>query len=203
MHDAIGAAAQGHGDDHGVFKGPLRQEIARADVAFHAGANGVGGLDALAHLGRRGGGRAGGAGQGQAHGFDGRGHGVGRVHAAAGAGAGAGVALDVFEDFVLGLRLVAAVVGGLDERVVGIGAVRFVAGRDVDGLAQELAVADCDGAAVDHEGGSIVPGHGHDAAGHVFIAAGEGDAGVVVLGAGYGFDAVGNDFAGLEGESHS
>ena len=44
---------------------------------------------------------------------------------------------------------------------------------------------------------------GHDDAGHVLVAAGDRDVGVVVLGAGYGFDGVGDDFTRLEGEAHS
>jgi hypothetical protein len=48
-----------------------------------------------------------------------------------------------------------------------------------------------------------VAGKGHDDAGHVLVAAGDGDAGIVVLGAGYRFYAVGDDFSGLEGEAHS
>lgn len=88
------------------------------------------------------------------------------------------------------------------EGVVDVGSRGFVAGRDVDGFAEELAVADCDGAAVDHEGGAVVAGHGHDASGHVLIAAGDGDAGVVVLGTGDGLDAIGYDLASLQGESH-
>ena len=111
------------------------------------------------------------------------------------------MALDVFEDFVFVFRLVASVVG-LDERVVGVGAVGFVAGGDVDGLAEEIAVSDCDRAAVYHQGGPVMSRHRHDTAGHVLVTAWEGYACVVVLGAGYGFDAVGDDFPGLEGEPH-
>lgn len=39
-----------------------------------------------------------------------------------------------------------------------------------------------DGAAVDYDGGAVVSDGGHEAAGHVFVAAGEGDVAVVVLG---------------------
>lgn len=46
-------------------------------------------------------------------------------------------------------------------------------------------------------------GGGHDHAGHVLVAAGDGDVGVVVLSAGYGFDGVGDDFTSLEREAHS
>lgn len=60
-----------------------------------------------------------------------------------------------------------------------------------------------DGAAVDHEEGPVVARGGHDDARHVLVAAGDADVGVVVLGAGDGFDAVGDDLAGLEGETHA
>lgn len=67
------------------------------------------------------------------------------------------------------------------EAAVGVGAARFVAGADVDVALQQGGVAFADGAAVDHDEGSVVPGCGHDYAWHVLVTAGDGDVGVVVL----------------------
>lgn len=64
----------------------------------------------------------------------------------------------------------------------------FVAGADVDGLVEELRETLLDGSAVDHQEGSVVAGGSHDNTGHVLVAAGNGDVGIVVLCAGHGFD---------------
>ena len=203
MNDAIGAAAQGHCHDQGVLEGSGSEQVARFDVAFHAGLDGLGGFHAFAHFGWgccRGGG---GAREGETHRFNGGGHGIGGVHAPAGAGAGAGVLFDVVHDLVLCGGGVAAVGGGLFEGVVDVGSRGFVAGGDVDGFSEELAVANCNGAAVDHEGWAVVASDGHDASGHVFVTARDGDASVVVLGTGNCLDAVGYDLASLQGEAHA
>ena len=201
MQDAVGGAAEDHGEDEGVFEGGAGEEVARTDVELHTGADSGGSALALAELLGRGGREGGGAGEGEAHGFDGCGHGVGRVHAAAGPSTGARVLLDVGHDLVL--RGAGALgVGGL-EPAVGVGAGGFVAGRDVDLLVEDGRVALADGAAVDHDEGPVVARGGHDNAGHVLVAAGDADVGVVVLRAGHGLDAVGDDLARLEGVAHA
>jgi hypothetical protein len=94
VQHGVGAAAQGHDDDHRVLERGPGHDVARLDVALQQQADGCGRLPALVVLlGRLG--RGGGAiGQAHAQGLDGAGHGVGRVHAAARAGAGAAVAHD-------------------------------------------------------------------------------------------------------------
>lgn len=59
-----------------------------------------------------------------------------------------------------------------------------------------------DGPAINHDKGPVVPRGGHDHARHVLVAPWDGDVGVVALGAGDGFDRVGDNFAGLQGEAH-
>jgi hypothetical protein len=81
--------------------------------------------------------------------------------------------------------------------------VGFIARADVDWFPQRLAISRLDGAAVDHDGRPVVARKGHDDAGHVLVTAWDGDAGVVVLGACHGFNAVCDDFSGLQGEPHS
>lgn len=110
--------------------------------------------------------------------------------------------LYVLKDLVFGLGGITPVVR-LAERVVGVGAEGFVAGRDVDWFAQELGVALVDATAVDHETGAIVPAHAHDGARHVLVAAGDGDAGVVSLSTSDCLDAVGDDLARLQAEAHA
>ena len=63
--------------------------------------------------------------------------------------------------------------------------------------------AGADRAAVDHQRRAIEPAHGHQAAGHVLVAAGDDDAGVVPLGAHHGLDRVGDQVARLEREAHA
>jgi hypothetical protein len=40
--------------------------------------------------------------------------------------------------------------------------VSFKAGGDIDGLTEAFGIAAFDGASVDHDRRSVVPGHGHD-----------------------------------------
>jgi len=131
--------------------------------------------------------------------FDGSAHCVRGIHPSAGTRSGTCISFEIVHNLVRGvLSLLLALQSLVDVRSVGL-----VARADVDGFPQRLAVPWLDGAAVDHDGGAVVARKGHDDAWHVLVAAGDGDAGVVVLGAGYGFDAVGDDFPGLEGKAHS
>ena len=64
-------------------------------------------------------------------------------------------------------------------------------------------VAGADRAAVDHEAGAIQAAERHQRAGHVLVAAGDHDAGVVPLGAHHGFDRVGDEVARLQRVAHA
>ncbi|CAA9282737.1 MAG: hypothetical protein AVDCRST_MAG56-4915 [uncultured Cytophagales bacterium] len=112
---------------------------------------------------------------------------VGRVHAPAGPGPRAGVADDAPE-ILLGQ--------GAGQRF----AVGFQRGEDVDLAAPVLARTDA--AAVHHQGGAVEAAHGHHGAGHVLVATHHGHHAVVPLGAGHGFDGVGNEVAGGQGKAH-
>ena len=155
-------------------------------------ADGFTGVDAFVEFLFRLGGGAGGVGQGQAHALDEGGHGVGGVHAAAGAGAGAGV-LDDGAAFIFG--------DGAGEGL----AVALEGADHVEDfvLALDLGAAGLDGAAVDHQTGAIDAPHGHDHAGHVLVAPGEGDQRVIPLGRHDGLDAVGDDVARLQRVAHA
>jgi hypothetical protein len=60
-----------------------------------------------------------------------------------------------------------------------------------------------DGAAVDEDAGAVEARHGHDAAGHVLVAAADGDEAVEALAADDGLDGVGDDLAGDERVLHA
>ena len=199
MQDAVCGATERHHHDEGVFEALPGEEAARGYIVLHACSYGGGYALTLAHFGGGCGWGAGGAGKGQAQRFDGGGHGVRRVHPAACAWARTRVLLDVGEDVVLGLGRIVWVV----ESVVEVCAVRLEAVRDVDGFPQGLRVAWLDCPPVQHDGGAVCARKGHDASRHVLVAPGDRDGGVVALGAGYGLEAVGYEFAGLEGEAHS
>lgn len=79
----------------------------------------------------------------------------------------------------------------------------FVTSRDVDTFAEKFAVSNCSSAAIDHEGGSIVAGHRHDAAWHILVAARYRDASIMLLSTGDGLDAISDDLSTLEGEPHA
>lgn len=64
-------------------------------------------------------------------------------------------------------------------------------------------MAGLDGAAVDHDAGAVEAAHGHDGAGHILVASGDGDVGVVPLGGHDGLDAVGDEVARLQAVAHA
>ena len=79
----------------------------------------------------------------------------------------------------------------------------FIASRDVDAFSEEFAVADGNGAAIDHERRSIMAGHRHDTARHILVAARDSNAGIMMLSASDGLDAISDDLSTLERESHA
>jgi hypothetical protein len=87
--------------------------------------------------------------------------------------------------------------------LVYIRSVRFIACADIDRFPQRLAVSWFDASTVHHDRWAIVPSKCHDDTRHILVAARNRDAGVVMLGARYGFDAVSDDFARLKGETHA
>lgn len=96
--------------------------------------------------------------------------GVGGVHSTAGSGTGARVT-----DNVLALSLG----NGSGE----VGSVGLESGDDVEGSLVAGGCTGLDGASVDHDGGAIDATHGDQASGHVLVASGEGDVGVIPLSA--------------------
>ena len=167
-------------------------DVARFEVGFEQGANSVTGVDTFGVFVGVFGGCAGGIGQGEAHAFDGAGHGIGGVHAAASTSTRTGV----FDDFLA---------FGIAERVCEKFAVALKGRDDI-----EFAFFTLNGgatglycAAVDHQGRAIEAAHCHDHAGHVFVAAGQCDQSIVPLRAHEGFDGVGDEVAGLQGEGHA
>ena len=183
----VGGTAE-HGDeDHGVLEGGAGHDVARLQVQFQQvfdGRAGAGALVQLARVHRR---RRGTVGQRHAQRFNRRGHGVGRVHAAAGARTRTRRAHD-------GAAVLFVNPPG-DEFPVAL-----ERGDDVHFLT--LVIAGLDGAAVDHERGAVETAHGHDAAGHVLVAARDGDIGVIPLRAHDGFDGIRDEVPGLQGKTH-
>ena len=72
--------------------------------------------------------------------------------------------------------------GNFTERLERVGDVHRVALFVAQGGAVLVADAGLDRPAVHEDGGAVVPNGGHRAPGHIFVAAGDGDIGVVVLG---------------------
>mmetsp|Transcript_31242 Transcript_31242/g.82783 ORF Transcript_31242/g.82783 Transcript_31242/m.82783 type:complete len:535 (-) Transcript_31242:39-1643(-) len=82
-------------------------------------------------------------------------------------------------------------------------AVRLERRDDVKLLVLVGAAASADRAAVHHHGGPVDARHGHDAAGHVFVAAGDGDVGVVELRAHHRLNPVRDQVARLQRVGHA
>src|SRR5262245_51635795 len=76
-----------------------------------------------------------------------------------------------------------------DRHDVNVAAVRPDAGKDA--------------AAVDEDAGDVDPRHGHEAAGHVLVAAAERQDAVMVHAGADDFDAIGDDLAGHEAVAHA
>ncbi len=74
--------------------------------------------------------------------------------------------------------------------------------HDVD-VAAVGSDAGQDAAAVDEDAGNVEPRHGHDAAGHVLVAAAEGEQAIVIHAAGHDFETVGDDLARDEAVAHA
>ncbi len=180
VEDAIGGAAEGHHGDDGVFESGAGHNVFGAEVLFEEMFDGFAGGFAFIGFGGVFGGDAGREGERHADGFHSDSHGVGGEHAAAGAGSGTGIAVDGFTFFV----------GNLSRDVLSVG---FVGGADVKWFAVEAA--GFDGAAVDEERGSVESASGDEAAGHIFVAAGEHDESIVVESRGLRFEGVGDDVA--------
>ncbi len=126
------------------------------------------------------GGHAGEADRRDAEEFAGHGHGVGGELAAAGSGAGTGCSFDGFETGVIDLA----------------GGVRADGLEDVlNGDVVAVQVAGRDGAAVEHEPGNVEARQRHDGAGHVLIAAGDGNQAVEEIAARDELHRVGDDLA--------
>jgi hypothetical protein len=66
-----------------------------------------------------------------------------------------------------------------------------------------LSAAGHDAAAIDEDGGAVEAGDGHHAAGHVLVAAADGDEAVEILAGDDGLDGVGDDLAGDQGVLHA
>ena len=188
VEDGVGAAAECGDDGDGVEEGFAAEDVGGFDAALEEVHDGGTGVEAVHHFFVADGGLGGGVREGEAEGFDGAGHGVGGVHAAAGAWAGDGALFDVGE-------------GGVGDFAAGVLADGFEDRDDVDVAA--VMAAWFDGAAVDEDAGAVETGHGHDAGGHVFVAAADGDEPVEHFASGDGFDGIGDDFAGDEAVFHA
>lgn len=189
VQNGVGATTKDVDDNHGVLESLSREDVARADVLSHDGLDGL--TDALALLdlvdvGSRNttAGR-----QGHTHGLNGGGHGVGGVHATASTLSRAGVADNV----------VALVLGDLAGNVLSVG----LEGVDQIDLGAGLAASGGNGTTVHHDTGSVDTSHSNQDTGHVLVATGQGDVGVVPLTAHDGLDTVGDDLSALQGVSHT
>ncbi len=162
--------------------------VARLEIEFEKHSNGFARGDTFFMFQRIFGGRGRTVRQRHAERFNRRGHRVRGIHAATRAGAGASMANNLLAlrivDF-LGKKFAVALKGRNDIELLRTG------------------VAGADGAAINHDGWAIEPAHGDHAAGHVLIAAGDGNVGVIPLRRHQSFNRIGNEIARLQREAHA
>lgn len=189
MEDGVGAATKNGNDGHGVLKGLAGHDVAGADVLSEEGLNSLTDALALGLLAGVLGGVAGRAGESHTESLDGAGHGVGSVHATARTTTGASVA-----DDVEALLLV-----DLAGKVLAVG---LESADNVDGLATSTA-AGLDGTTIHHDTRAVDSAHSDQHTGHVLVATGQGNVGVVPLAIHDGLDTVGNNFSALQAVTHT
>ena len=159
QHD-VGGAAHRHADGDGVLEGLAGHDVAGADVLLQQAHQGAAGVAGLAQLAGVDGGDGGVAGERHTHHLNGGGHRVGGEQTGAGTLAGAGAAFQLFQLLV-------------GDVAAGVGADGLEHVLDVD--IAPVVLAGHNGAAVHKDGGDVETGDGHHAAGHIFVAAGDGD----------------------------
>nr|ABZ08895.1 hypothetical protein ALOHA_HF4000APKG5H11ctg2g13 [uncultured marine microorganism HF4000_APKG5H11] len=175
----IGRSAHGHGHGDSVLEGLFGQDVTGAHIFFqktHQGPSHFSGLAQFLGVDGRDGGVAG---KRHAQNFDAGGHGVCGEQAGAGTLSGTGHAFQRGEVFQAHVAL-------------GVGAHSLEHVLDIHVFALELTGHY--GPAVHEDGRHVQTGHGHHAAGHVLVAAGDGDQAVHALAEGNKLDGVGDDF---------
>ena len=189
VQDGIGRAAQRQHERVSILQRFSGDDVARFDALFDERDQHFAGEEGFAFLGGRHRGIAGVVGEGHAHGLDGGAHGVGGIHAAAGASARAGFAFDVVNAGFIELASLEL-------------ADRFEDGDDVDVVALDAGTGQ-DAAAVDEDAGHVEPGHAHEAAGHILVAATDRQDAVVIHAAGDHLNAIGDDLARDQAIAHA
>ena len=189
VEHGVRRATERHDDDHGVFEGPPRHDVAGLEIALEQPADRGCRPEALVELAgvlgrdrRR-------VGKRHAERLDRGCHRVGGVHAAAGARPGAGMPHDVGPTGVVDPpgHVLAITLERRDD--VERGAV----GR----------MARLDRPAIHHERRSIEPPHGDEAAGHVLVTPRDCHERVVPLRVHHRLDRIGDDVSRGEGVAHS
>jgi hypothetical protein len=190
MENCIGRTTSDVDNSHGVLKSLAGHNIRGADVFLEQVLDSTTGSQTFELLGLGHGGVGGRTRKRHTHGLDDGSHGVGSVHATTSTTTGAGVLDDVLALVLVDLTS--------DELAVSL------EGRDdVESLVGHLTTSSGDGTSVNHDGGSVDSSHGHDNTGHVLVATGKGDVGVVPLAAHDSLDRVCDDVARLQRVAHT
>ena len=183
----IGGATHRHDHADGVLKGFLGEQIQGADVGFHGLHQHLGGASGTVGLFLVLGSHRGAVGEAETHRFDGGTHGVGGEHAAATASPRAGIFLNCGE-----LLFVDLAAGQLADR--------FKSAHHREITAAQLARLDR--AAVDEHRRDVHPCHREHGAGHVLVAATNGQHPIHALAIAGSFDGVSDHFTAHQGVLH-
>jgi hypothetical protein len=190
VENSVGRTTSDVDNSHGVLKGLAGHDVRRADILLEQVLDSTTSSQTFKLLGLGHGGVGGRTRKGHTHGLDDGSHGVGSVHATASTTTRAGVLDDVLALILVDLTS--------DELAVSL------EGRDdVKSLVGHLTTSSGDGTSVNHDGGSVDSSHGHDDTGHVLVATGQGDVGIVPLAAHDSLYRVCDDVARLQRVAHT
>lgn len=189
MQNSVGAATKDGSDDHGILKGLASHDVTRSDIFLENVADSRSNSLTLGDLAGVLSRAAAATREGKSQSLNGSSHGVGSVHATTSTTTRAGIS-DNVESLLLGDLAGDVLTVGLESR------------DDIDRLAL-LGATGLNGTTVNHDAGTVDTTHGNGNTGHVLVATGQADVGVIPLTVHDSLNTIGNNLSALEGVSHT
>jgi hypothetical protein len=191
VEDSVGAATSDVHENHSVFESLAGNNVGRPDVLLEQVLDSTTGSQALHHLCLALSGIGRGARKRHAHDLNDTGQSVGSVHSTTGTATRARVPDDVEALLLVNLARNELTIGlerrdNIQLRVTGLG-----------------SATSSNSATVDHQTRPVHTAHGHDDTGHVLVASGNADVGIVPLSTHDSLDRVGDKITTLQRVTHA